>query len=223
MMAGPQDLDDSGRRRPSQGMPVVRADAGVDAGDLQPTGLSRSGGVAAVLVAVMLLAGLVGFAVPLPGLGLRNWLIVLFQINARVGALPADPLRAFNALDVAVLVLVGLTFLGFWPVLGRVNRIWIAIAVALPFAGIAVLLVTNLAGRSSVMGAGLVIAFLMLESRAFKPLAYPGILANALLLAGDLATGGSRAPVVAALVGVGYVLLTAWFLLIGARLLGWGR
>ena len=68
------------------------------------------------------------------------------------------------------------------------------------------------------MGAGLVIAFLMLKSRAFKPLASLGILANALLLGGDLATGGSRAPFTAALVGVGYVLLIAWFLLIGARL-----
>jgi hypothetical protein len=69
------------------------------------------------------------------------------------------------------------------------------------------------------MGAGLVIAFLMLKSRAFKPLGYLGIVANALLLVGDFATGGSRDPFVATLVGVGYVLLIAWFLLIGARLL----
>ena len=65
------------------------------------------------------------------------------------------------------------------------------------------------------------IAFLMLKSRAFKPLASLGLLANVLLLGGDLATGGSRAPFTAALVGVGYVLLIAWFLWIGARLLGW--
>ena len=63
---------------------------------------------------------------------------------------------------------------------------------AFPFVGIAVLLATNQAGRSSVMGAGLVIAFLMLKRRTFKPLATLGILANTLLLGGDLATGGSR-------------------------------
>lgn len=202
---------------------MARVEAVVEATDPRPTALSRSAGVAGLLVTVLLLIGLVAIALSLPGLAFRNWLLVLFQINARVGALPADPLRVVNPLDVVVLVLVGVTFLGLWPDLGRVNRIWISIAVALPFVGIALLLVTNQAGRSSVMGAGLVVAFLMLKRRALKPLAYLGIPANALLLAGDLATGGSRAPVVAALVGVGYVLLIAWFVLIGARLLGWGR
>lgn len=48
-----------------------------------------------------------------------------------------------------------------------------------------------------------------------------GIGAGAFLLVADFATGTSLAPLVAALVGVGYVLLVAWFLLIGARLLGW--
>jgi hypothetical protein len=96
------------------------------------------------------------------------------------------------------------------------------IAVAMPFAGIALLAITRLAGRSTVMGAGLVIAFLMLRGTGFsRPLAYTGILANAFLLVADLATGTPLAPLVAALVGVGYVLLVAWFLLIGVRLLGW--
>lgn len=176
-----------------------------------------------MLVTALLLIGLVGIAVSLPGLGLRNWLVVLFEINAGMGGLPADPLRVFNPLDVTVLVLVGITFLGLWRVLGRVNRIWMALAVALPFVGMAALFVTKLAGRSGLMGAGLVIAFLMRKSRALVPLAYLGILANALLLAGDLSTGGSRAPVVAAIVAVGYILLIAWFFLIGARLLGGRR
>lgn len=201
----------------------MRAEAAVEAGDHRFTALTRFGGVAAMLVTALLLIGLVGFGVSLPGLGLRNWLVVLFEINGGVGVLPADPLRVFNPLDVAVLVLVGVTFLGLWPALGRVNRTWKAVAVALPFVGIAVLLVTSLAGRSSVMGAGLVIAFLMLRSPTFKSLAYLGILANALLLTGDLGTGGSLAPVVAALVGVGYLLLIAWFLMIGVRLLRSGR
>ena len=187
------------------------------------SGLSRLGGVPAMLVAAVLLASLLSFFVSLPGLGLRNWLIVLFSLNAGTGGLPADPLRVLNPLDFAVLVLVGVAFLGLRPALGANTnrRIWTAIAAAIPFVGIAILLATKLAGRSSVMGAGLVIAFLMLKSRAFKPLAHLGILANALLLGGDLATGGSRAPFTAALVGMGYVLLIAWFLLIGARLLGW--
>jgi hypothetical protein len=174
-----------------------------------------------MLETAILLIGLVGFAGSLPGFGLRNWLVVLFEINAGVGDLPVDPLRVLNVLDVAVLVLVGVTFLGLWPTLH--HRIWMGIAVALPFVGIVLLFVTKQAGRSALMGAGLVIAFLMLTKHSFKPLAYLGILANMLLLVGDLATRGSRMPVVAALAAIGYVLLIAWFFLIGMWLLGWLR
>lgn len=177
----------------------------------------RSGGVS-----TLLLASLLSFVVVLPGLGLRNWLVVLFELNAGFGGLPADPLRFLNPLDVAILLLAGITFLGLWPALGKISRIWTSIAIALPFAGIAVLFVTQLAGRSALMGAGLVIAFLMLKSAHFRSLGYAGLLANALLLAGDLATGTSRAPLVAVLVGVGYLLLLAWFLVVGLQLLRLG-
>ncbi|MEW6184025.1 MAG: hypothetical protein AB1500_12775, partial [Bacillota bacterium] len=142
--------------------------------------------------------------------------------NAGFGGLPADPLRILNSLDIVILVLAGITFLGFRPTLGRINGIWTGIAVALPFAGIAVLFVTHLAGRSALMGAGLVISFLMLKSAGFRRLGYAGLPANALLLAGDLATGASRAPLVAVLIGTGYLLLLAWFLLVGMRLLRLG-
>jgi hypothetical protein len=213
-------------------------------GETRSAGLTRAGGVAAILWAALLLIGLVGLvapspslvapspglvvpspglAVPLPGLGLRNWLVVLFEISAGIGALPAEPLRLFNPLDIVALLLVGGTFLGLRPALGRAHRVWIAVAAALPFVGIVVLLATGLAGRSAVMGAGLIVAVLMLKNRVFRPLAYLGILANVLLLIGDVATGTSRAPVVAALVGLGYLLLMVWFLAIGAWLLGWGR
>jgi len=202
---------------------MVRAEEAIEAADLRPTGLSRAGAIAGMLVVAILLMGAVGLAVALPGLGLRNWLVVLFQLNSGVGSVSLDSLRVFNPLDVAALVLVGVTFLGLGPTLVRVNRIWMGIAVALPFVGIAVLLATNLAGRSSAMAAGLVIAFLMLKSRAFKSLGYLGILANVLLLVGDFATGGSSAPVVAAVVGAGYILLLVWYVWIVARLLGWRR
>ena len=66
----------------------------------------------------------------------------------------------------------------------------------------------------------IVVAFLMLNSRDSKLLACLGILANLLLLVGDFGTGGFRGPVVASFVGVGYVLLVAWFVLLGRRLLG---
>lgn len=184
-------------------------------------GLPYVGGIAAELTGAVLVIGAVGAAASLSGLAPRNWLVVLFQINAGLGALPADPLRVPNAIDFGILVLAGVTFLGLWSTLA--HRVWMGVAVVLPFAGIGVLLATGLAGRSSLMAAGLVVAALMLTKPSFRPLAYLGLAANALLLVADFATTGSRAPVIAGSVALGYVLLIAWFVLIGVRLLRSGR
>ncbi len=178
----------------------------------------RLGGLSSLLVGIAFLTSLLSFVIVLPGLGPRNWLVVLFELNARFSRLPADPLRVLNPLDVAILILAGITFLGLWPTLSQISRVWTGIAIALPFAGIAILFVTHLAGRSSFMAAGLVIAFLMLRSSDFKLLGYAGLVANALLLAGDLATGTSSIPLVAVLVAVGYLMLLPWFILVGLRL-----
>jgi hypothetical protein len=101
--------------------------------------LSRVGGMAATLVVAVLMAGLLAPVIPLPRLGLRNWLVVLFQINAGVGQLPAQPLGIFNPVDVVVLVLVGGTFVSLWPKAARVDRVLVVIAAVLPFVGIALL------------------------------------------------------------------------------------
>jgi hypothetical protein len=179
----------------------------------------RVGGLAALIVALLLLLGVVGLAISSSGLGPRNWLIVLFQINSGVGSLPTQPLRVFNGLDVAILILVALTFSGLWPGPGRRHPVWAAVAVAVPLLGILVLLLTELAGRSSVMLSGIIIAVLMLTGRAAVFLGILGILANVLLLVADFATSDSRVAAVAAVVGVGYILLVAWFVAIGVHLL----
>ncbi len=173
--------------------------------------LSRVGLVASGLVTILLIGGLKSFFIVLPALGLQNWLVVLFRINA--GQLAFDALRILNPIDFALLVLVGLTFLGLWPLLARGRKVWILVAVALPFIGIPLLLVTHLTGRSAVMGAGLIVSFLMLRNPGFKTAAYLGIAANGLLLVGDFGTG-SRMPVVAVGVAVGYLLLLGWFVVI---------
>jgi hypothetical protein len=74
-----------------------------------------------------------------------------------------------------------------------------------------VLIVTHLAGRSGLMGGGFVIAVFIARSTDLRRLGYLGIAANVLLFLGDLMTGDSTSPGTAALVGVGYVLLLAWF------------
>jgi len=180
--------------------------------------LRRVGGIAALLVAAILVVGALGLVVPAPGLGLRNWLIVLIQFNSGLGPLPADALSLSNPIDIAVLAAVGVAYLGLWPGPARPHRFWMVVAVAMPFAGIVVLLVTGEAGRSAVMGAGVVVALLLAVGRAWL-LAGLGIVANGMLLIGDFATGDSPVPFIAVLLAVGYVLLIAWFVLLGARLL----
>jgi hypothetical protein len=122
--------------------------------------------------------GIVALLVGLPGLDLRTWLIVLFQINAGIGTLPGDPLRVFNTLDVAVLVLAAVAFLGAWSLVPSRRRVWPVISVTLPLAGIAVLIVTHLAGRSGLMGGGFVIAVFIARSTDLRRLGYLGIAAN---------------------------------------------
>jgi hypothetical protein len=184
---------------------------------------SVAGGVAALLAASLLLVGIAALVLGLPGLELRTWLVVLFQINAGLGRLPADPLRVFNPLDVVLLVLTAAAILGIWQMLPRVSRAWLCLSVGLPFAGIALLLATHIAGRSSLMGAGFVVSLVMLRDRDLRRLGILGVVANALLFVGDLGTGDSTQPLGAVMVAVGYLLLLAWFALIGVRLLGSSR
>ena len=95
----------------------------------------------------------------------------------------------------------------------------------MPFLGIVIFIATRIAGRSGVMGAGLVISFVMLRSNSFgQVIAFVGILASVLLLAGDLGTTeNSPSIIVAVLIGIGYVLLMTWFFLIARRLLQLGQ
>ena len=80
--------------------------------------------------------------------------------------------------------------------------------------------VTQSAGRSAVMGAGLVISFVMLRSRAFGTnTAALSIFASVLLLVGDFTVGSTPSYIFAFLTGLGYILLTMWFFRIGRRLL----
>lgn len=166
------------------------------------------GAAAALLLSLILVAGPVDIVVSSEGL--RNWLVVIFEVASGRLSLSSNQLAVINPLDVVVLVLVGLAFLGTWPVLGRRHKVWLSIAVALPFVGLALLLLTDLAGRSAVMGSGIIVAFLMLRPEETRPLAYLGILSNALLLAGDLALTGSSF-IVTGVVACGYFFLIAWF------------
>ncbi len=165
--------------------------------------------VAAAAVASLLAVGVAGPAVALPGLGLRNWLVVLFSVNVGLSGVSFGALRQLNPLDLAVLILAAVAFAGFWPGPRKPHRGWMAATIALPLVGVGVLLVTGLWGRSGLMSAAIVMSFLLLGSRMW--LGVTGIAANALLLVGDFGTTGSRSLVMALLLGVAYALLVVWF------------
>jgi hypothetical protein len=142
--------------------------------------LSRVGGYCAVLAALILLTGIVGLAMRMPVL--RSWLAVLFGINAGSGDVSLESLRVVAPVDLTLLALAGVAFSGFWPGPRRPHKVWMGLAILLPFAGITVLLATGLWGRSGLMGGGLVLSFLLIGDRDTRPVGYLGVAANLLLL-----------------------------------------
>jgi len=148
-----------------------------------------------------------------------NWLIVIFKLHAGFSGVHIDLLHVLNLLDTAILALVGTMHLGLYVDLRRISKVWSTIALVQPILGIVIFMVTRTAGRSTVMGAGLVISMVMLRSIHFnKGMAYIGILASLLLLAGDISAGMPPNDTIAILFGTGYVLLITWFILIARRL-----
>jgi hypothetical protein len=196
--------------------------------------LYKARGVAALLVGVLFLAGLVDLI--LTGLGAEtaarwlslagsNWLVVLFQLNAGFSGVEYGLLYQLNPLDIAILALAGIAFLGLYVALRSTSKIWSLIAVIQPFLGIVLFVATKTAGRSAIMGATLVISLVMLRSHLFSRLiACIGLFASVLLLAGDMGTTpGSQSSILALFIAVGYVLLTTWYFVIGRRLLHLGQ
>lgn len=155
----------------------------------------------------------------------NNWLIVIFKLHAGFSGITLDQLHILNVLDIVILAIVGTMFLGLYSALRKTSKIWSIIAALQPFLGMVLFIMTKNAGRSGVMGAALVISFVMLQSDTFnKFTAYLGILASTLLLVGDFSAGViSPLAILATLVGIGYVSLVAWFFLVARQLFQLGE
>ena len=196
-------------------------------------GIYIIGGGAALLVGIIFLTAIIDIVLtglqPVTRNGWlssfqNNWLIVIFKLHAGLNKGQLDLLYGWNLLDFAILALVGTTYTGLYAVLRRTNKTWSMIALALPFLGFVLFIVTKMAGRSGVMGAGLVISVVMLRSKLFnKPFGYIGILSGVLLLAGDLSVGMAPSNVFAFLTGIGYLLLMTWYFLVARRLFQLGH
>jgi hypothetical protein len=175
------------------------------------------GGIASLLVALTLLAGIAGFATH--NKRVRPWLAVLFGINAGKGHVSRDTLRAVQPIDIMLLLLAGVTYAAFWPGPGTEHMVWMILAIAQPLLGIAILLATRLLGRSGLMGGALVLSILMVVDSAWAAAGWLGATASTLLLAGDFATTGSPRRPLAGVLAVGYAGLVVWFGWVAALLL----
>ena len=154
----------------------------------------------------------------------NNWLMILFKLHADFSDVQYNLLDQLNVLDLFILILVGIIFVGLYMALCRISKLWSLIALAQPILGMIIFIATKTAGRSSVMGAELVISMLMLRSNLFaKPIAFIGAMSALLLLAGDIGESIAPSDFLAILMGVGYVLLMSWLFLIGVKLLQLGQ
>jgi hypothetical protein len=189
------------------------------------------GGIAALLIVFLFMFGLIGIITTIFGINQtsnwfselqNNWLVVLFKVNIISSGIHADRLSKVNMLDITIMALMGIMFIGLYITLRTRKNIWAIIATLLPFAGIIVFLLTATAGRSSLMIAGIIISIVILVSTQHsKVFALLGILAGILLFfAGDLGTTiypGN--PIVASCIVIGYSLWIIWFVWIAKKLL----
>ncbi|RPI30282.1 MAG: hypothetical protein EHM70_14285 [Chloroflexota bacterium] len=153
----------------------------------------------------------------------NNWLAVIFKLLAGDDAVRPDLLYRINLLDIIILALVGITFIGLFSALREISIIGSLIAVALPFLGILLFIATKTAGRCGVMGAELVISIVMLKSQRFgKGIAWAGIISSVLLLAGDIGASTAPSVILAVLMGIGYILLMLWLFLVAGKLFSLG-
>jgi|WetSurSiteA1Bulk_404760.scaffolds.fasta_scaffold71456_1 hypothetical protein len=183
----------------------------------------------ACLIALLLVVGGIGFILPVARLStisiqvsslINNWLMVIFKLFIGVDYMTFEHLQQINLLDLSILILTGIAFLGLYFSLRKTSQIWSLVALLLPFLGILLFLITKTAGRSAFMGSILIISLVMLKSRIYaKATSIIGLVASALLFLGDFTLGSINSKVIVALFGLGYILAIIWFLLIARCLL----
>lgn len=188
--------------------------------------LYKIGGASALLSGTLLLIGMISLAASVLrsettsgwlSLIQNNWLVKIFVIHAGFSDIHAD-LLGLNLLDMFILLLVSVICLSISTIFRNAGRVWSLVAFALSVMAIILFLITQIAGRSTVMLAVLINSFVMFRDKTFnKVTIYTGILAGILLFAGDL-TVGVHSNMITTLFGIGYVLLITWFFLIAQSL-----
>jgi hypothetical protein len=159
---------------------------------------------------------------PLPPLE-QNWLVVLFRMNLPGSGVSESELASVGPTDLIIMAVFAILSVCVYAALGPPGRVLSMIAVSLALLGIPVFLATELAGRSAVLLATLLLSAAELRGSVFgRRGAYAGIAAGALLLfGGDIATAVfPPSAAVAALLMVGYLMWLVWLLSMAAAFLG---
>ena len=188
--------------------------------------LRKIGIVSALITGTLLLIGMIILIVSVLQPGItngwlslfeNNWLVKIFILHAEFNDIHAD-LHGLNLLDIFILLLVNVICLSISTIFRNARKVWSLIAFALSVITIILFLATQIAGRSTVMLAVLIISFVMLGDKIFSKAAiYTGILASVFLFVGDL-TVGVHSNIITILFSIGYVLLITWFFLIAQSL-----
>ena len=184
--------------------------------------IQRLGGVAAFILAALLLVAIVLIAAGIQTGTIfhENFLVLIFKLHAGFNGVLEDSLDRLSLLDIAIMTLVSVVSLALYPILKRVNKVWSIVMVSLPIIGLLLFILTHGIGRSGIIAAGLIISILMLRSEIFRVrTAYLGILGNIALLVSDVGTAFTYSVIFAIILGIGYVLSTMWYILVGLRLI----
>ena len=203
----------------------------VDANNIKVNNLYKVSSAISLILGVMFILSAIGFIISIIFIGIdsnwfsllqNNWLIVIFKLHDGLINIQADPLHGLNILDIFILVLFSLMSFGLNNALKKVNKIWPLIAFVLTVITIILFIVTQAAGRSTVMLSVMIFSFVMLKNNTFsKVTIFTGIFAGVFLFVGDL-TVGINSNIITILFGIGYILLTTWFFLIAQTLIKFG-
>jgi len=181
--------------------------------------LCKIGGVSALITAMLLLIGMMSLIVSFlqPGtpngwlsLWGNNWLVKILILHAELSDIHVD-LHGLSLVDIVILLLVSVLCLSISTIFKNAKKVWSLIAFTLSVIAIILFLATQIAGRSTVMLAVLIISLVVLRDKTFSKVnIFTGILASVFLFVGDL-TVGIHSDIITILFCIGYVLLITWF------------
>jgi hypothetical protein len=184
-------------------------------------------GATSIILGVLFLTTAIGFAISLRWTGNNivwfsalqsNWLIVIFKLHAGLINIQDNPLHGLHLLDIMILILFSLICFGLYTALKKDSKIWSFISFGLSLGTIILFVATQIAGRSTVMLSVIIFSFIMRKGKIFNNvIIYSGIFAGVFLFVGDLSVG-IQSIIITSLFGIGYVLIIAWFFMIGRKL-----